>query len=353
MSLVNLKSHLVPRSGSEGDRQGRKPEHDRLTRQGRARRSEATEGLASAEPGGPGRLDTHPPADASMPAGHLPCDLVDLPICEDEVDHTVPGVGAEGPASLVQYSHSPSTSEGEHGGDVDISFPFGCLTPALPSPESSSPLSCPARLRWSRQQKRVYQESMSYLTFWQAHGYMVLWVMLSSAVPGGLQTLTRDFQRLREEIERKLGFRGMEFLAVKTREGNGVIHGYLAWKGPRVFYLPQRWLSHTWERIHGAPYVWVSKVKLGKGHRSRLSRYIVSQYLAGQGALVRVSSSSKRTFGFGLRRVWAEFRKGALPAARVPLWSAFLAGERIMFGNGDVWSLDSVRAGWPAWSRER
>ncbi len=268
----------------------------------------------------------------------------------DEVDHSVPGVGAEGPASLVQYSHSPSTSEGEYGGEGDTSFPFGCLAPS--PPELTAPGSCPARLRWSRQQKRVYQESMSYLTFWQAHGYMVLWVMLSSAVPGGLQTLTRHFQRLREEIERKLGFEGLEFLAVKTREGNGVIHGYLAWKGARVFYIPQVWLSQTWERIHGARVVWVAKVKPGKGHRSKLSRYIVSQYLAGQGALVRVSSSSKRTFGFGLRRVWAEFRKRTLPPVRVALWSGLLAGGRIMFGNGEVWSLDSVRAGWAAWSRQ-
>ncbi len=194
---------------------------------------------------------------------------------------------------------------------------------------------------------------MSYLTFWQAHGYMVLWVMLSSAFPGGLETLTRHFQRLREEIERKLGYEGLHFLAVKTREGHGVLHCYLAWKGTRLFYIPQPWLSQTWERIHGAKVVWVSKVKPGKGHRSKLSRYIVSQYLANQGALVRMSASSKRTFGFGLRSVWAEFRKRTLPVVRVALWSDFLAGERIMFGNGEVWSLESVRAGWRAWVKEK
>jgi len=263
------------------------------------------------------------------------------------------GAGAAGPASLVQYSHSPSSGEPEGGEEGGISFPFGCLAPSPPPLDASASALCPARRRWSRQQKRVYQESLSYLTYWQTHGHMVLWVMLSSATPGGLEALTRHFQRLREEIERKLGYRGLEFLAVKTREGNGVLHLYLAWAGPRLFYVPQPWLSQTWERIHGARVVWVKKVKTGKAHQVRLSRYLVSQYLANQDALVRLSASSRRTFGFGVRTCWAEFRKRTLPVARVSLWSAFLAGERIMFANGEVWSLESVRAGWSAWARKR
>jgi hypothetical protein len=194
---------------------------------------------------------------------------------------------------------------------------------------------------------------MSYLTFWQAHGDMVLWVMLSSAFPGGLETLTRHFQRLREEIERTLGFEGLEFLAVKTREGHGVIHCLLGWKGDRPFFIPQRWLSQTWERIHGAPVVWVRKVKSGRGHRLRLSGYLVSQYLAEQDALVRVSGSWRRTFGFPLGRVYGELKKRALYGARVALWSALLSGERIMFGNGEIWSLESVRSGWRALLRKR
>jgi hypothetical protein len=194
---------------------------------------------------------------------------------------------------------------------------------------------------------------MSYLTYWQTHGYMVIWVMLSSAHPGGLETLTRHFQRLREAIERKLKFEGLEFLAVKTREGHGVIHGFLAWKGDRLFFVPQRWLSQTWERIHGAPVVWVAAVKRGGADRRRLSKYLVSQYLAEQNALVRLSSSSMRTFGFGLRRVWAEFRKHTSPDGRVSLWSEFLAGEWILLENGAVWTLKSVRAGWKTWVKPR
>jgi hypothetical protein len=182
---------------------------------------------------------------------------------------------------------------------------------------------------------------------------MVIWVMLSSAQPGGLETLTRHFQRLREEIERKLKYEGLEFLAVKTREGHGVIHGFLAWKGDRLFFVPQRWLSQTWERIHGARVVWVAAVKRGGTDRRRLSKYVVNQYLANQNALVRLSSSSQRTFGFGLRRVWAEFRKRTLPVVRVPQWSAFLAGERILFGDLTAWDLESVRAGWKTWIKPR
>ncbi len=195
---------------------------------------------------------------------------------------------------------------------------------------------------------------MSHLTYWQTQGYGVLWIMLSSANPGGLETLTRHFQRLREEIERKLGYKGLEFLAVKTREGNGVLHGYLAWKGTGIFYVPQPWLSKTWDRIHGAPVVWVNKVRRGGKDRRRLSKYIVCQYLAEQNALVRLSSSWGRTFGFPLRRVWAAFREGFPLPVRVVQWTAFLAGEEVQAENGDVWSLDGVRAKWPAgWASEK
>jgi hypothetical protein len=190
---------------------------------------------------------------------------------------------------------------------------------------------------------------MSYLTYWQTHGYMVLWLMLSSALPGGLETLTRHFQRLREEIERKLGYKGLEFLAVKTREGHGVLHGYLAWKGERNFFVPQVWLSKTWKRIHGASVVWVAAVKRDGKDRRRLSKYIVSQYLAEQNALVRLSASSMRTFGFGVRVVWGEFRQWVPMKDRITLWSAFLAGEEVRATNGDGWSLESARAGWKGW----
>jgi hypothetical protein len=61
-----------------------------------------------------------------------------------------------------------------------------------------------------------------------------------------------------------------------STEGNGVLHRVWAWVGKRSFYIPQDWLSSEWEKIHGAPVVWVRKMRIDRKDIKRVGRYFVS-----------------------------------------------------------------------------
>lgn len=198
---------------------------------------------------------------------------------------------------------------------------------------------------WSRQQKRIYHRIMSLLRYWFSFDYAVLWFCLTSSPNSDFSKLNYHFQVLKQKIEREYGFRGIEHLIVKTKEGHGVIHGFLAWKPPRGvrkyrFYIPQDWLSVEWERIHGAKIVWISRVRAGEKSRKRISRYCVSQYCVNQEALVRVSWSWKRGLGGALVKTWNMLRRTCLDCGKsvktaVALWNKLLAGFEVKLL--DVW----------------
>jgi hypothetical protein len=91
-------------------------------------------------------------------------------------------------------------------------------------------------------------------------------------------------------VEREFGFKGIEQFVLETTEGNGVLHMVWAWRGARSFYVPQAWLSEQWEKIHGAPVVWVRKMGLARRRRSRCRPLLRSA----------VPSGSTRGIGAGL-----------------------------------------------------
>lgn len=74
----------------------------------------------------------------------------------------------------------------------------------------------------------------------------------------------------------------------------------------------QAWLSETWGRLHGAPIVWIKGVIGETVDRVRLSRYMVTQYMAqGQGdALVRFFQSRQAAWeGVSLPRIRRRLRE--------------------------------------------
>jgi hypothetical protein len=115
-------------------------------------------------------------------------------------------------------------------------------------------------------------------------------VDLTTSSKGDSKTLQRDFQYLRAEIEKKFGFY-VEYFRVETSEGFGVYHMIWAIKWDKAVWIPQKWLSEEWEKIHGAKIVWISR--MGKSYTSikRVGRYFAVQYLAGQSSMVRISWS--------------------------------------------------------------
>jgi len=187
-----------------------------------------------------------------------------------------------------------------------------------------------------------------------------LWIMLSTANGGDPSKLAYHHQRLRQRVESRLGYRGLQHFQVRTSEGNGVLHIFWAWKPEcgfrqRSFYVAQGWLSKQWAQIHGAPIVWVSRVRLGRVSRNKVSRYCMSQYVSGQAGYEYMSWSWGRTFGFPLVACWKWLKGKARNKSRLLLWwHRFLSGGFIVGvpRAGVVIDMGIIRAAYKEWGSE-
>lgn len=207
---------------------------------------------------------------------------------------------------------------------------------------------------WSKQQRRIYHRVNSVLTYWAAREYQIRWVMLSSSPASDARLLARHHKELLRRVGRKLGFKGVEWFYVITREGFGVIHAFWAWRQRdgerrRVFWIPQAWVAEEWQTIHKAKIVWVAPYRIASRSRRRASRYVVTQYVAEQTALVRMGWSWGRTFGIPLARYWGAFKRlhRQVPSVggvkqMVQNWEAVMRGEELEI-NGGVYSLEALR----------
>lgn len=213
-----------------------------------------------------------------------------------------------------------------------------------------SQVSNQATTGWSRQQRRGYHRILSCLTYWQAHGYQVRWLCLTTAPGGDAQSLAYHHQILKQRVERRLGYQGIEHFMVRTDEGNGVLHVLWAWVSPKgyrkkLFFIGQRWLSKNWLQIHGAYVVWIAKVKLDMRAKKRISRYAITQYVGGHDYRY-MSWSWKRTFGVPLVKCWRWFKRqfvvGGLDRI-IRMWHKFLCGQILVSRNG-WFSLGLLRA---------
>jgi len=180
---------------------------------------------------------------------------------------------------------------------------------------------------------------MSLLRFWMAHDYQILWLCLTSSPSSDHKSLSKDFTILKKRIERKLEYANIEHFLVRTCEGYGVYHCFLAYKpakGMRCksFYIPYEWLSKQWLNIHHAHQVWIKRVKKSERSRKNLSRYCVSQYCADQNLFQRLSWSWKRGLGGALVKTWLSLKhfyagKGSM-ADVIKVWNRVLSGEKVV-----------------------
>jgi hypothetical protein len=199
---------------------------------------------------------------------------------------------------------------------------------------------------------------MTALDFWAGQGFQVLWVHLTTAPDGDAGRLAYHHKRLRQSVEAKWGYEGLQFVEVITKEGHGVIHALWAWRPhtwrrgekARPFYVPQRWLSEAWGRIHGAKVVWIEKVRTEEA--GRLARYMAGQYMAGQEAVVRITASWKRMLGISGVRLWrwwrAHYRETERKEALMTWKDLLRSGKADLRNVGEV-SLLSIRARARAW----
>lgn len=174
---------------------------------------------------------------------------------------------------------------------------------------------------------------------------------LTTAPGGDAGQLAYHCKMLRQRVERHLGFTGMAHFQLQTAEGHAVIHALWFWSGQRTFYIDQKYLSTQWADIHGAPIVWLKKAALNEG----LARYLVSQYVQGQEALV---PSWRRLFRFPLVQVWGWWRsvwKDRPYSEMLKAWQRLLGGE-IVGGLPPPLvevSRESIAAVWASFDRGR
>ena len=198
------------------------------------------------------------------------------------------------------------------------------------------------RREWTRQQKRAFQRLNTVTHYWFSRGYSCNFMTLTSAKGFDLESqkgkrdlITYHHQMLKKRVEKQFGFEGIEHFFVKTAEGNGVLHVLWAWLPPndsrtRTLYIPQKWLSREWERIHGAPVVWVTKVKHSDGSRRKLTKYMITQYVTNQRGFLNIGWSWKRTLGIPIAGFWKGFIKHYGFKDGVRFWNEFIEGNTIL-----------------------
>lgn len=211
-------------------------------------------------------------------------------------------------------------------------------------------------VKWSRQQKRGYHRALTCMQYWRENGYQMVWVMLSSSEASDSTLLAVHHQRLREMVERR-GFPELEHYQIRTSEGHGVLHVIWAWRADggfrdKAFWVGQRWLSETWDRLHGARIVWISRIGTHRKDMFKVARYCIGQYVSEQSGYEYMSYSWKRSFGFPLVACWRKFKELARSFDElVREWSTFLSGGVVWCGFGGF-TMGAIRLGYREYGRE-
>lgn len=198
---------------------------------------------------------------------------------------------------------------------------------------------------WGAVNRARYHRLNAFLEYWESHHFSIIRMDLTTAPGGSFDSLGAHFKELVKRIQRKEK-RKVQYWRLTTREGNGVIHSLLAAPGEQSLYVEHKWLSNQWRRIHGAPRVYVKRYKAGGGSKERVSKYLVSQYIAGQEAGVHLSASYQETFGFPLESTWDLFKSGARAEGRgdaLDRWRGLLRGETVSPREGVFLNLGTLR----------
>jgi hypothetical protein len=157
-----------------------------------------------------------------------------------------------------------------------------------------------------RKRRATYQHLMTLLNRWEYQRRSITRMDLTTANGGDPSKLSDHYEELIRRIKRKTGVKDIQYWRMTTREGNGVIHAILA--GSVSLYVDQKWLSEEWEKIHGAIIVYVKRYRGGSLSRGRVSRYLISQYMAGQDAQAHVSWTWETTFNVPIVKFWKQFK---------------------------------------------
>jgi len=166
---------------------------------------------------------------------------------------------------------------------------------------------------WTTKQKRAYQRAKSGVRVAEIKKQYVKHLVLTSSPEGSNRDIMQDFQVLRKRIEREFNIK-FNYFSVHTNEGQHQVVERIYNSGKTGFfllggvlhiifrenkYLPQQWLSNNWADIHKSPNVSIKAVP-----DRDTARYIVTQYVAGQGSSYQRCSWSQGWVCKGFVKAW-------------------------------------------------
>jgi len=149
----------------------------------------------------------------------------------------------------------------------DSAVGFPSRISSLDSSGRKLPLRIPWVSDWSRRQKRFYQRTMSGIEFHRVRGHSLKFLTLTSAPASSPDRIHRAFSCLVKRIRRIFG--SFEYICTRELTKSGLVHLHLIFSGA---WIHQHWVSRIWNELHGAPIVFIEKVR---GGSSRLGRYLV------------------------------------------------------------------------------
>ena len=206
------------------------------------------------------------------------------------------------------------------------------------------------RPKWGKRHFLIRQSLRDHLRCWLQAGQSVFFLTLTSAPDSPRELLRKNFEVLRKRIARHYGWEPsvIQYRGVDTNEGHGVLHLLIAAPGELGRYLIDvKLLRSWWEELHGARQINIKLVGSGESDVRRVTGYIVTQYVGGQDALVRMSGSRAYLPLAKLRQEWRRFVFGAAARYLVEVKKPDEAGDDWDEARARRWEWWRVyRVGW-------
>jgi hypothetical protein len=198
----------------------------------------------------------------------------------------------------------------------------------------------------TRQEARLYRKLRSGFTFHNTK-WDIRFITVTSSEVSLNGNLSYDWKRLVQRIRRltplrlyKSGYLTMdqikrfyrsrsltepisfEYCAIETDEGNGVIHAPCITQ-----YIPQKWLSDTWQKIHSASVVDIRWCKdkpdeVREGGMRGLANYCLQKYLVGQSIIRSYTSRGwlKRGYSRMCKIIWKQTQEKKEYISILTMW---------------------------------
>lgn len=208
---------------------------------------------------------------------------------------------------------------------------------AVSSPTSPDSISISRHgQEWSTKQRRYFHRLLSGIKVAEYRNEIVRFLTLTGSLQSDASKLNEHCEHLVKRVRRgyflseeerkrrkKWGHKvRFEYCKIETDEGNGVLH--IVYWGE---YIPQKWLSETWNELHGAKIVYIEKLY---GNSKGIARYLATQYLSLQNAMYTRMSYSQgwvcRGFVKRWRHIWEILGKKKSVLA---YWEYFLSSEHL------------------------